>query len=58
MIVFVALATPTASPFSGMLYACKDLVAFKQIESLFLPMLPIALILYVFIGYNLAGLLF
>ena len=58
MIVFVALATPAASPFCGMLHARKDLVTFKEIESVFLPMIPIALIMYTFVGYNLAKFLF
>ena len=58
MIVFVAILTPAASPYCGMLHARKDLVSFKQIESLFLPMMFIALFVYIFVGYQIAGFLF
>lgn len=58
MLVFVAVLTPAASPYCGMLHARKDLVSFKEIESLFVPMVAFALIIYIFIGYNIAGLLF
>ena len=58
MIVFVAILTPAASPYCGMLHARKDLVSFKQIETLFLPMLFIALFTYIFVGYHIAGFLF
>ncbi len=58
MIVFVALLTPAASPFCGMLHARKDLVSFNEIVSLFLPMAVIALITYTFIGFQIAKFLF
>ncbi len=58
MMVFVALLTPAASPYCGMLHARKDLVSFKEIVSLFLPMAVIAWVAYVLIGYQIAKILF
>ena len=58
LIVFVAILTPAASPYCGMLHARKDLVSFKQIHILFLPMLFIALFTYIFVCYHIAGFLF
>lgn len=58
MMVFLALLTPAASPYCGMLHAQKDLVSFKQIISLFFPMFVIGYAVYVLIGYRIATLLF
>ena len=52
-VVFIALATPAASPYCGMLHARKDLVTFKEISTVFLPTLVIGLVLYLFVGYYL-----
>ena len=54
-IVFIALATPAASPYCGMLHARKDLVTFKEISILFIPTLIIGLLLYFFVGYYLVA---
>ena len=58
MMVFVALLTPAASPYCGMLHARKDLVEYKEIMQLFLPMVVIALVLYTLVGYQIAKILF
>lgn len=58
MMVFVALATPAASPYCAMLHAQKDKITFKQIEICALPMCVITWICYTFIGYPLATILF
>lgn len=58
MMVFVALLTPAASPYCGVLFSRKDLVEYKEIMSLFLPMILISLLAYTFIGYFLANVLF
>ena len=58
MMVFVVLLTPAASPYCGMLHARKDLVEYKEIIQLFLPMVVIALLVYTFIGYPIAKILF
>lgn len=58
MMVFVALLTPAASPYCGMLHARKDLVEYKEIIQLFLPMVVIALLVYTFIGYPIAKISF
>ncbi len=58
MMVFVALLTPAASPYCGMLHARKDLVEYKEIMQLFLPMVVAALVLYTLIGYQIAKILF
>lgn len=58
MMVFVALLTPAASPYCGMLHARKDLVSYKEIMSLFLPMFVIGLLVYATVGYAIAGVLF
>lgn len=58
MMVFVALLTPAASPYCGILHSRKDLVEYKEIMSLFAPMVFIALLTYTFIGYYLANMLF
>lgn len=56
--VFVALLTPAASPYCGMLHARKDLVEYKEIMQLFLPMVVAALVLYTLVGYQIAKILF
>ena len=58
MMVFVALLTPAASPYCGMLHAQKDLVDYSQILKLFVPMVFIAIIVYTVIGYQIANILF
>lgn len=58
MMVFVALLTPAASPYCGMLHAQKDLVDYGQILKLFVPMVFIAIIVYTVIGYQIANILF
>lgn len=58
MIVFVALLTPAASPPCAILHAHRHLVSLKEIYKLFIPMFFIALLLYMFIGYPIATLLF
>lgn len=58
MMVFVALLTPAASPYCGMLHARKDLVEYKEIMQLFLPVVVAALVLYTLVGYQIAKILF
>ena len=58
MMVFVALLTPAASPYCGMLHARKDLVEYSEIMKLFLPMVVIAAVLYTLVGYQNAKILF
>ncbi len=58
MMVFVALLTPAASPYCGMLHARKDLVEYSEIMKLFLPMVVIAAVLYTLVGYQIAKILF
>ena len=58
LIVFVALLTPAASPYCGMLHARRDLVSYGEILSLFVPMFIIGLLSYTLIGYNIASFLF
>lgn len=58
LIVFVALLTPAASPYCGMLHARRDLVSYGEIIELFVPMFVIALLSYTLIGINIANLLF
>lgn len=58
MMVFVALLTPAASAYCGMLYARKDLVEFKEIMSLFVPIVFLALFMYTLVGYPIAKILF
>lgn len=58
MMVFVALLTPAASPYCGILHARKDLVEYKEIMQLFLPMIIIALVTYTLVGYQIAKFLF
>lgn len=58
MMVFVALLTPAASPYCGMLHAQRDLVNYGEIMKLFLPVFVIAYLLYVIVGYHIAVFLF
>ena len=58
MMVFVAVLTPAASPWAGMLFGRKDLVSAKEIVSIGLPMCLIALLFYVLIGFPLAKMMF
>jgi sodium-dependent dicarboxylate transporter 2/3/5 len=58
LIVFVALLTPAASPYCGMLHARKDLVSYGEILRLFVPMAIIALLVYSFVGFKIANFLF
>lgn len=58
MMVFVAILTPAASPFSGMLHGQKDAISTKEILKLGFPMCAIALIVYTVIGYPIANMLF
>ncbi len=58
MMVFVAVLTPAASPWAGMLFGRRDLVTAKEIISIGAPMCVIALAFYVLIGFPLANMLF
>ena len=58
MMVFVAVLTPAASPWAGMLFGRRDLVTAKEIVSIGAPMCVIALAFYVLIGFPLANMLF
>lgn len=58
MMVFVALLTPAASPYCGILHARKDLVSYGEIMKLFVPMAVIALFTYAFVGFRIANILF
>lgn len=58
MMVFVALLTPAASPYAGMMHARKDLVSFGDILKIGIPICILALLLYVLVGYPLAEFLF
>lgn len=56
--VFIALLTPAASPYCGMLHARKDLISTKDIMKIFIPTIFAIAIIYIVIGYPLATLLF
>lgn len=58
MSVFLALLTPAASPYCGMMHARKDLVSTKELMSLFVPMTVIGIVIYFIIGYPIANMLF
>ena len=58
MMVFVALMTPAASPYCGMMHARTDAISLKEITKLGFPMCIIALLVYTFIGFPIANLLF
>ena len=58
MIVFNALLTPAASPYCAMLHGRRDLVSYKEIMTLFVPVFFIAYICWVLVGYRLCALVF
>ena len=58
MMVHVAILTPAASPYAGMLHARKEDVTFKEIISVGLPLCVAAWIIYTVIGVPVANLLF
>lgn len=58
MMVYVALLTPAASPFAGMLFSRSDLVDFEDIMKLYIPLFVATLVVYVLIGYPIATILF
>ena len=58
MMVFVALMTPAASPYCGMMHARTDAISLKEITKLGAPMCILAVIIYTFIGFPIANLLF
>lgn len=58
MMVFVAMLTPAASPHSSMLHGRKDLVSTGDILRIGIPISLGAVVLYAFIGYPLANVLF
>lgn len=58
MVVFIAILTPAASPYAAMMHGMKDQISFKQIMILGIPVCVMALLLYTFIGYPVAKLLF
>lgn len=58
MMVFMAILTPAASPYAGMLHAQKHSISFKEIQTLGIPMCIIALLLYTFVGFPIAKILF
>lgn len=58
MMVFVAILTPAASPYCGMLHARTDAVSLKEIVKLGFPMCVIAVLVYTFIGFPIANILF
>jgi sodium-dependent dicarboxylate transporter 2/3/5 len=58
MMVFVALMTPAASPYCGMMHARTDAISLKEITKLGAPMCILAVVIYTFIGFPIANLLF
>ena len=58
MMVFVAILTPAASPYCGMLHARTDAVSLKEIIKLGFPMCVIAVLVYTFVGFPIANILF
>ncbi len=57
LMVFVAIMTPAASPWCGMLYSRNDVTS-KEIMQIGLPMCVIALLAYTFIGFPIAKIFF
>ncbi|ACL19867.1 sodium/sulphate symporter [Desulfitobacterium hafniense DCB-2] len=57
-IVFLAMLTPGASPQAAMTFGNKDIYKTKDILRIGFPVTVIALLLYIFIGYPLAKILF
>lgn len=58
MMVFVALLTPAASPYCGMMHARTEDISLGEIMKLGLPMCVIAVLAYTFIGFPIANILF
>ena len=58
MIVFMAMLTPAASPHASMMHGRKDIFEAKYIYKIGLPMSLLVLVLYTFVGYPLAKILF
>ena len=58
MMVFVAVLTPAASPYCGMMHAKTDCISLKEIFKLGVPMCIIAVLVYTFIGFPIANILF
>ena len=55
--VFIAIMTPAASPWCGMLYSRND-VTNKEIWTIGLPMCIVALLIYTFVGFPIARIFF
>ena len=53
LLVFAAMATPAASPHSGMMFGRKDIYDAGTIVKISVPFLIVTLLLYIFIGYPL-----
>lgn len=58
MMVFVAMLTPSASPHAGMMHARKDIYSTKDIMTIGFPVCIFTLLVYIFIGYPMAKMLF
>ena len=56
--VVLAFLLPSGSIFTSVLHARKDLVSFKEIATIFIPVGIMAVIVYCVIGYPLAMLMF
>lgn len=56
--VFVALCLPAASPFSAILHSRKDLVSFKEIQKVYIPLIVVVILVYATAGYFLANAIF
>lgn len=57
-IVFVAVLLPAASPYCSVLHTRRDLVSWKNIMKMYIPMIIVSVIAYVIIGFPLAKLIF
>ena len=57
LMVFVAIMTPAASPWCGMIYSRNDVTS-KEIMSIGFPICVISLIAYTFIGFPIAKIFF
>lgn len=58
MMVFVAMLTPAASPHAGMMHGRKDIYETKDVMKIGFPICLVTLVLYIFVGYPLAKMLF
>lgn len=58
MTAFFAILTPAASPYAGMMHARKDLIEFKHILKFGFPICIAGWVIYTFVGYQIAKLLF